>query len=94
MRPGEKASKKRELMEAKREARARTKALKKVRLALVKPLLSTRGVRLCARFAFGARFGNEGSASHSAQLATPTWTNQTQEAWLYSHDGPIRRRKR
>eukprot|EP00976_Prorocentrum_cordatum_P084313 1185607-Prorocentrum_minimum.AAC.1 len=21
------------------------------------------------------------------------WTNQTQEAWVYSHDGPIRRRK-
>eukprot|EP00959_Pyramimonas_sp_CCMP1952_P318046 6655567-Pyramimonas_sp.AAC.1 len=21
----------------------------------------------------------------------PQWTNQTQEAWVYSHDGPIRR---
>eukprot|EP00959_Pyramimonas_sp_CCMP1952_P274416 5736181-Pyramimonas_sp.AAC.1 len=22
----------------------------------------------------------------------PRWTNQTQEVWVYSHDGPIRRR--
>eukprot|EP00976_Prorocentrum_cordatum_P059543 1175544-Prorocentrum_minimum.AAC.2 len=22
------------------------------------------------------------------------WTNQMQEAWVYSHDGPIRHRKR
>eukprot|EP00959_Pyramimonas_sp_CCMP1952_P367856 7705524-Pyramimonas_sp.AAC.1 len=23
----------------------------------------------------------------------PRWTNQTQKAWVYSHDGPIRRSK-
>eukprot|EP00959_Pyramimonas_sp_CCMP1952_P270507 5655193-Pyramimonas_sp.AAC.1 len=23
----------------------------------------------------------------------PWWTNQTQEVWVYSHGGPIRRRK-
>eukprot|EP00959_Pyramimonas_sp_CCMP1952_P148023 3097624-Pyramimonas_sp.AAC.1 len=29
-----------------------------------------------------------------AHLHSAVATNQTQEAWVYSHDGPIRRRKR
>eukprot|EP00976_Prorocentrum_cordatum_P067885 1178918-Prorocentrum_minimum.AAC.2 len=32
--------------------------------------------------------------SSTSARAFPQWTNQMQEAWVYSHDGPIRRRKR